>query len=125
MLDVEESGGVMNRTVAVVVVAHSAVEQVISEDAVEGFALRRVRARRACDNVHALRGRHATGSHQFAVNLHHAGIAALDGAKLGVITNVRYFDSAAVDEVNQALSSLDCLWPAIDRGCHLIPTLRE
>ena len=125
MLDGEEFGGVMNGAVAVVIVAHGAVEHVVAQNAVEGFALRRVRARRACDNVHALRGRHATGSHQFAVNLHHAGIAALDGAKLGVITNVRYFDSAAVDEVNQALSSLDCLCPAIDRGCHLIPTLRE
>jgi hypothetical protein len=45
----------MHGAVAVVVVADRAVEHVIAEDAVEGFALRRVRARRGRDHGHAIR----------------------------------------------------------------------
>ena len=104
----------MHGAVAVVVVADRAVEHVIAEDAVKGFALRRVRARRGRHHVHAL-GRHgAAGSHQFAVDLHHAGIAGLDRSKLGVIANLRYFDSATVDQVDQAFSGwISCGLPSI------------
>ncbi len=119
MLDCEQLGGVMHGAVAVVVVADRAVEQMIAEDAVKGFALRRIRTRRRGDHVHALGGHGAAGSHQFAVDLHHAGIAGLDRSKLGVIANVRYFDSAAVDQVDQALSRLNCLWLAVNGGCHM------
>jgi hypothetical protein len=47
----------------------------------------------------------------------------LDRAKLGVIANLWYFDSATVDQVNHALSRLDCLWLAVDAGCHMLSTL--
>ena len=89
MLDREQLGGVMHGAVAVVVVADRAVEQMIAEDAVKGFALRRVRARRRRNHVHALRGHGAAGSHQLAVDLHHAGVAGLNRSKLGVIANLR------------------------------------
>ena len=125
VLDCEQLGGVVHGAVAVVVVAHRAVEQVIAEDAVEGFALRRIRARRGCDHVHALGGHGAAGPHQFAVDLHHAGIAGLDRSELGVIADVRNFDSATVDQVDQALSRLNCLWPAVNGGCHWLSTLRD
>ena len=107
VLNCEQLGGVVHGAVAVVVVADRAVEQMVAEDAIEGFALRRVRARRRCDDVHALRGHGAAGSHQLAVDLDHAGIAGLDRSELGVIADLRYFDSAAVDQVDQALSRLE------------------
>ena len=44
MFDVEKASSVVHGTVAVVVVAHRAVEQVIAEDAVKCFALRCVRS---------------------------------------------------------------------------------
>jgi hypothetical protein len=99
----------MNGAVAVVVIANRAIEHMIAEDAVKGFALRRVRTRRRGDHVHALCSHRSASSYQFAVDFNHAGIAGLDRPKLGVIANVRYFDSATVDQVDQALSGLDCL----------------
>ena len=110
MLDVEQRGGVVHRAVAVVVVADRAVEQMIAEDAVKGFALRCVCARgEEVDHVHAVRGHGAAGSHQLAVDLHHAGVAGLDRSKLRVIADLRNSDSAAVDHVDQAFPGLDRL----------------
>jgi hypothetical protein len=42
---------------------------------------------------------------RLAVNFDHAGIARLDWAKLRVITNLRHFAAAAVDDVDKALIS--------------------
>jgi hypothetical protein len=53
--------------------------------------------------------RGATGSHQLAIHLDHAGIAGLDGTKLGVIADLGNLDSATVDGVDQALPGLDDL----------------
>jgi hypothetical protein len=111
--------------VAVVVIAYCAVEQMIAKNAIEGFALRSIRTRRRCDDVHALQGYGATGPNQFAVNLNHARIAALDRSELGVITDVRYFDSTAVEKVDQVLPRLNCLWLAINDGCHVLSVLRD
>lgn len=94
----------MHGAVVIVVIANCTVEQMIAEDAVEGFALRLTRASRGCDDVHSLRGDGATRSHQFAVDLHHAGVAGLNGAKLGLITNLRQIELATVDQVDQALT---------------------
>jgi hypothetical protein len=113
MLNREKLSGVMYCAVPVVVVADCAVEQMVAEDAIKGFALRRVRPWRRCDDVHALGSRDATGSHQLAVHLHHAGIAGLNGAKLRVVTNMRHFDSATVNQFNQQLSRLDSLWSVV------------
>jgi len=48
----------------------------------------------------------------------------LDRSELGVVTNMRNFDSAAIDQVDQVLSRINCLWFAINRNCHLLPALR-
>jgi hypothetical protein len=45
MFDGEKPGGVMDRAVAVIVVAHRAVEHVIAENPVERFPLSRDRSR--------------------------------------------------------------------------------
>lgn len=46
MLYMKQPGSVVHRTVAIVVVADGTVEEVIAQDSVKGFALRRIRARR-------------------------------------------------------------------------------
>jgi hypothetical protein len=125
MFDVKELRRVMHGTVAVVVVADRAVEHVIAEDAVKGLALRRVCTRRGRDHAHAVRRHSATSSRQFAVDLDHAGIAGLDRSKLGVIADVRNFDLATVDQVDQAFSGLYRLWSAVQRDCHMFCTLRD
>src|SRR5579871_1833953 len=80
-------GGVMHRTVAVVVVADRAIEQMIAEYAVKSLSLRRIRTRRRGLDVHAICRHGPTGSHQFAVNLHHACVAGFDWSELGVIAH--------------------------------------
>ena len=44
VLNCEQVGGVVHGAVAVVVVANRTVEHVVAEDAIEGFALRSIRA---------------------------------------------------------------------------------
>jgi hypothetical protein len=46
-------------------------------------------------------------------------------SELGMITDVRHFDSAAVNQVDQALPRLNCLWFAINDGCHVLSVLRD
>jgi hypothetical protein len=72
----------------------------IAQNAIKGFPLGRVRTRRGCNHVHAIRGHGAAGSQQLAVDLDHTGVTGLDGSKLGMIANLRYFDSATVDQID-------------------------
>ena len=116
VLDVKKLGRVMHRAVTVVVIADRAVEQMIAEDPVKGFALRSVRARRGRDHIHAVLNEGATGSYQLAVHLHHAGVACLDRSQLGVVTNLRNLNTAAINRVDQALSGLNHLRLAVDGG---------
>jgi hypothetical protein len=62
---------------------------------------------------------------QLAVDLHHACVAALDGAELRVIANLRQGNSATVDEVDQTLSRVDFLRRTVNGGRHNLSTLRE
>src|SRR6202165_5444401 len=54
MLDAQQSFRVVNGAISVVVVAHGAVENVIAENAVKGFALRSAGFFRPRRNLHSL-----------------------------------------------------------------------
>ena len=82
MFDVELGGGVVDDAVLVIVVANGAVELVVLEDAIESFALGDVDFGTLADDDHVGGDRGGAGAHEFAVNLDHAGVAALDGAHL-------------------------------------------
>lgn len=103
MLNFEKARSVVYRTVAIIVVADGAVEKVIAENSIEGFTLSRLRSRGCGLDVNAIGGRCCASSHELAVHLNHAGIAGLDGTELGVVTDLRDVDPAAIDCVNQAL----------------------
>jgi hypothetical protein len=91
----------MHCTVAVIVVADRAVEQMIPKNAVKGFPLRRVRTRRRGIDAHAFCRVCSTGSHQLAVHFHHAGVASLDWSQLWVIANLRNLYVPAVKNLDQ------------------------
>ena len=89
MLYVELFGGVVDGAVLVVVVADGAVEHVVLQDAVEGFALGDVDGLACGDYVHAGGDVGGAGAGKFAVDLDHAGVAALDGAHLRDVADLR------------------------------------
>src|SRR5271170_4890582 len=113
MFDFEEDRSVMDGAVAVVIVADRAVEQMIAEDAIEGLTLRCLRPRRRDLDLGVVDGIGSTGPHELAVHLDHAGIACLDGTKLGMIADLRNQDSAAVEGFDQALPRTDLLRLAV------------
>jgi len=113
MFDFEENRGVVDGTVAVVIVADRAVEQMIAEDAIKCLTLRCPRPRRCGLDMGAVNGIGSTGPHELAVHLDHAGIAGLDGTKLGVKADLGNQDSAAVDGLDQALPGLELLGLAV------------
>jgi hypothetical protein len=121
----KEFGCVMHGTVAVVVVANGTVKQMVTEDAVKSFASRRVPSLRGCNHVHAICGSRTTGSYKLSVDLNHARITGLDGPKLRVITDLRYFDLATINEIDQALSRLNCLRLSVNGRCHVRSTLHD
>ncbi len=89
MKHIEVLRGVVNGAVAIVVIADRAIEVVISEDAVEGFALRDVGAETFC---RYLRSGYYLGSartNQFPAPLDHAGVASLDGSHMRVVADLR------------------------------------
>ena len=88
MLDGQESRGVVDGAVAIVVVADRAVEQVVAKDAIEGFPLCTRCARRGREDQHSIRSGRGAGSDQAPIDFHHAGVAGLDRAKLWVIANL-------------------------------------
>jgi len=49
----------------------------------------------------------------------------LDRPKLGVVANMRHFDAATVDQINQLLSRLDYLRASIQRHRHILSDLRD
>src|SRR5215469_18816505 len=113
MFDLEEDGSVVDGAVAIVVVADRAVEQMIAQDTIEGFALRCLHPGRPGFDPDAVDGSGSAGSHELAVHLNQAGIAGLDGTKLGMIADLRNQSSAAVNSVDQALPRLDLLGLAV------------
>ena len=115
MLDVEQVGGVVDGAVAVVVVADGAIEQVVAEDAVEGFALRAMsRALGLGDDDHAARRLGGAGADQVAIDLDHAGVAGLDGPELRVVADLREDPACFVQQVNEITVSPDTMGRSID-----------
>ena len=100
----EQLSGVMNRTVSVVVVADRAVEFVIPQNAVERLGTGRVRASRSRGNSHPAGHHRRAGALQFAIDLHDAGVARLNGPELRMIADLRQCEARAVDRVNKPLS---------------------
>ena len=89
VLQVQHVGAVVDRAVAVVVVADGAVEQMIGEDVVIGLLLRRNGLGRLGLHLHPGGDGGGAGADQLAIDLHHAGVARLDRAELIVVTHVR------------------------------------
>ena len=104
VLDAQQLGRVVDGAVAVVVVAHRAVELVVAEDAVEGCALRVLGCRGRGRHQHVARHLRSARPHQRAVDLHHARVAGLYGAELRVIADLRNLDATAVEQVDEALA---------------------
>ena len=90
MLYVEVFGGVVDGAVLVVVVADGAVEHVVLQDAVEGLALGDVHGFARCLDGHARSDVCRAGARQLAVDLDHAGVAALDRTHLREVADLRH-----------------------------------
>jgi hypothetical protein len=110
VLDIEQCRGVVHLTVAVVVVADRAIEQVISQQPVEALFLRRLRSCAPGDHTLSRSGLHAARAHQLTVDLDHAGIAALNRTHLRVIADMRQFVDAQnrIDKPFAALGRYRC-----------------
>src|SRR5579863_6979637 len=76
----EQFGGVVDRAVAVVVVAYRTVEFVIAEYAIERLGASSLRAPGLGGDRHPGRCNGGASANQFAIHLHDAGIAGLDGS---------------------------------------------
>src|SRR5580698_10527543 len=75
VLDGKQRSGVMDSTVAVVVIADGAIQHVIAEDTVKCLALRCVGPSRFRDYFHSFGSRSCASSYQLSVNLNHACVA--------------------------------------------------
>jgi hypothetical protein len=105
----------MNRAVTVVVITNRAVEQMIAEDTVKSLSLRLIGCRGIRDDTHSGCNGSSARPDKTAVNFYHAGVARLDRAKLRVITNLRHFAAATVDDINEMLIRLCFLDQTINR----------
>jgi hypothetical protein len=96
-------GRVVDRAVAVVVVAHCAVKVVVAEYPVERLALCDICSLRRGRHCHPRRCRGAARPHQLAVHFHQAGVAGFNGPELWVIANLRQVSRRhhAVDGLHQ------------------------
>jgi hypothetical protein len=104
MLDGERPGSVMHGAIAITVVANRAVQQVIAEDAIKGFALGGISPGRGRRNGHAVDKLGRASANQLSVDLDHAGVAGLNGAKLVVVTDLGKLDADSVDQIDQPFS---------------------
>ena len=81
---------VVDRAIPIVVVAHRAVQHVVLQNAVEGLALGDVDGLACSLNLHPGDNLRRARTHQFAVDLYHAGIAALNRTHLREIADLRH-----------------------------------
>jgi hypothetical protein len=114
MLDGESPGGVMHGAIAVAVVTNRAVEHVIAEDAIVSFALGGVSPGRDRGNGHAIDQVRSAGTDKLSVDLNHAGIARLNGAKLVVVAHLGKHGAYPVDQIDHPLSRYKLPRSAID-----------
>ncbi len=121
---IEVFGGVMDSAVLVVVVADGAVEHVVLEDAVEGLALGDVDCFTGGLDGHAGGDGCGAGADEFAVDFNHASVAALDGAHLLEIADVRdgllYAGfGAAIEQVEEEFAGVGGDSDAVDGELHV------
>lgn len=105
MFHIEQRGGVVHGAVFVVVIADRAIEHVISQDAIEGFALGHIDELGFCHHQHPEGNRSSAGTRQGSVHLDHAGIAGLNGPELRVITDLWNDSVNSVEDIDQALAN--------------------
>ena len=114
MFHVEQSRGVMHSAVFIVVITDRAIQHVIAQDAIEGFALGHIDQLRLCHHDHAIGNRRSAGTGQVSVHLHHAGIARLNRTELRVITNLGNDPVNSIENVDQRLTNHGHLGDAIN-----------
>ncbi len=119
VLDGKHLRGVVNDTVAIVVVTYRAIQKVIRQNAVKRFRSRGPRQFRRSKYGHVLGNRRRTGAHQLAVDFHKARVAGLDGAELLVIADMRKLYPGTVDHVNETISYLRIVGGTINENRHL------
>ncbi len=95
MLNCQHFRRVVDRTIPVVIVADRAVEHVVAEDPVESLPLRGVGPWGLGGNIHAGRNSGRACPDKLPVDLDHAGVACLNRAELGMITNVGNFGASS------------------------------
>jgi hypothetical protein len=88
MLNGEHFRGVMHGAVTIVVVADSAIELMIAQNAIEGLPPRGECRLGDSRNPHARRNDGCASAYEIPIHLDYAGIAGLNGTQLGVITNL-------------------------------------
>ena len=103
MLNGQQLGRVVDRAVAVVVVADGAVEHVIAEDPVKRLLLRGHSPCRLGRDTHPLSDTGRTGTDQLAVDLDQARVARLDRPELWVVTDVGDQSAGAIDHLYEKL----------------------
>lgn len=81
--------GVVDRAVAVIVIADGTVEIVILQDTVECLSLGGVGACALGKQLHVSPHCRAAGARELSIDLDHAAIASLNRPKLRVIANLR------------------------------------
>ena len=106
----------MDSAIAIVVVAHRAIEKVIAEDAIESFHLGSGSLLRLRGDVHSIGNLGRACPDQAAVCLYHAGVTRLNRAELRVVANMRNRDVRAVEQINQELIGFGFSNDAVNRN---------
>ena len=114
MLDGQQFRRVMDRAIAIVVVANRAVEHVVAENSIECLHLRGRRRRRLGGDAHSIGDPRRAGSDQAAVHFNHAGVARLNRAELRVVADLGNRSASTVDQIDENLIELGFLSDAIN-----------
>jgi hypothetical protein len=109
VFDGQRFGCVVNSAIAVIVITDGAIEKVITENTVEGFALCCVGGGRPGIDADWGGNSGCTGPHEVAVYFNHTGVACLDGSELRVITDLGNLAARSIDNVYQPLTGLGSL----------------
>jgi hypothetical protein len=120
MLNSQKPRGVVDRAIPIVIVADSAVQQVITEEAVKRFFLGAARSRGFSDHLHTVRGQSRAGADQFPIRFNQTSVTRLNRAKLGMIADLWDLGLGSVDQVDQTVLRPSGQARAIDRyaDCH-------
>ena len=105
MLNSEHLCRVMDRAIPVIIVADRAVEHVVTEDPIEGQALRRRGPSRTGVNFHPCFNDGCAGPYQLSIHLDQTSVTGLNGTELLMITNGRDFAIASQEQINRRSSA--------------------